>query len=84
MTKQDKENLKNKKITDSLLISCLAACDPVISKNAYLEKKWCHDYKDYGRYYATRLEWMGYRKKIAFIAITDIFYEIDYPNDKKL
>ncbi len=39
MTKQDKESMKNKKITDSLLISCLAACDPVISKNAYLEKK---------------------------------------------
>ena len=47
MTKQDKENLKNKKLTDSLLISCLAACEPVISKNAYLEKKWanCGDRK---------------------------------------
>ncbi len=69
MTKQDKENLKNKKITDSLLISCLAACDPVISKNAYLEKKWCHDYKDYGGYYATRLEWMGYRKKLRSLLL---------------
>lgn len=64
MTKQDKENLQNKKLTDSLLISCLAACEPVISKNAYLEKKWCHDCKDYGGYYATRLEWMGYREKL--------------------
>ncbi len=69
MTKQDKENLKNKKITDSLLISCLAACDPVISKYAYLEKKWCHDYKDYGGYYATRLEWMGYRKKLRSLLL---------------
>ena len=60
MTKQDKENLKNKKITDSLLISCLAACDPVISKNAY---------KDYGGYYATRLEWMGYRKKLRSLLL---------------
>lgn len=38
MTKQDKENLQNKKFTNSLLFSCLAACEPVISKNAYLEK----------------------------------------------
>ena len=69
MTKQDKENLQNKKLTDSLLISCLAACEPVISKNAYLEKKWCHDYKDYGGYYATRLEWMGYRKKLRSLLL---------------
>ena len=69
MTKQDKENLKNKKITDSLLISCLAACDPVISKNAYLEKKWCHDYKDYGGYHETCLEWMGYREKLRTLLL---------------
>ena len=69
MTKHDKENLRNKKLTDSLLISCLAACEPVISKNAYLEKKWCHDYKDYGGYYATRLEWMGYRKKLRSLLL---------------
>lgn len=69
MTKQDKENLQNKKLTDSLLISCLAACDPVISKNAYLERKWCHDYKDYGGYYATRLEWMGYREKLRSLLL---------------
>ena len=69
MTKQDKENLKNKKITDSLLISCLAACDPVISKNAYLEKKWCHDYKDYVGYYATLFEWMVYRKKLRSLLL---------------
>lgn len=69
MTKQDKENLQNKKLTDSLLISCLAACEPVICKNAYLEKKWCHDYKDYGGYHATRLEWMKYREKLRSLLL---------------
>lgn len=38
MTKQDKENLQNKKLTDSLLFSCLAACESLISKNEYPEK----------------------------------------------
>lgn len=70
MTKQDKENLQNKKLTDSLLISCLAACEPVISKNAYLEKKWCHDYTGYGGYQATRLEWMGYREKLRSLLLS--------------
>ena len=69
MTKQDKENLQNKKLTDSLLVACLAACEPVISKNAYLERKWCHDYKDYGGYYATRLEWMGCREKLRSLLL---------------
>lgn len=69
MTKQDKENLQNKKLTDSLLVSCLAVCESVISKNAYLERKWCHDYKDYGGYYATRLEWMGYREKLRSLLL---------------
>lgn len=70
MTKQDKENLQNKKLTDSLLISCLAACEVVISKNAYLEKKWCHDYIGYGGYQATRLEWMGYREKLRSLLLS--------------
>lgn len=71
MTKQDKENLKNKKITDSLLISCLATCESVISKNAYLEKKWSNycGIEGYGGYYATRLEWMGYREKLRFLLL---------------
>lgn len=69
MTRQDKENLQNKKFTDTLLISCLAACEPVISKNAYLQKKWCHDYKDYGGYNATRLEWMGYRERLRSLLL---------------
>lgn len=69
MTKQDKENLRNKRLTDSLLISCLAACEPIISKNAYLEKKWCHDYTSYGGYQATRLEWMKYREKLRSLLL---------------
>ncbi len=47
----------------------MAACEPVISKNAYLEKKWCHDCKDYGGYHATRLKWMGYREKLRSILL---------------
>lgn len=69
MTEQDKENLQNKRLTDSLLISCLAACEPVISRNVYLEKKWCHDCKDYGGYHATRLEWIGYREKLRSLLL---------------
>lgn len=70
MTKQDKENLKNKKLTDSLLISCLAACEPVISKNAYLEKKWANCGQSYnGCYEYERLEWMGYREKLRSLLL---------------
>lgn len=65
MTKQDKENLKNKQLTDSLLISCLATCESVISKNAYLEKKWANCGQSYnGCYQYERQLWMGYREKI--------------------
>ena len=69
MTKQDKENLKNKKFTDSLLVSCLAACEPVISKKAYLEKKWngynvVFDQTAGDMYRQERLEWMKYREKL--------------------
>ena len=70
MTKQDKENLQNKKFTDSLLVSCLAACEPVISKNAYLEKKWENCGQSYnGCYEYERLEWMGYRKKLRSLLL---------------
>lgn len=65
MTKTDKENLQNKRLTDSLIISCLATCESVISKNAYLEKKWSNCGKSYyGCYYAERMEWSGYREKL--------------------
>ena len=69
MTKEDRENLQNKKITDSLVISCLAACEPVISKNAYLEKKWSNYCRDYGGYQGKRLEWMGYREKLRSLLL---------------
>lgn len=74
MTKQDKENLQNKKLTDSLLISCLAACEPVISKNAYLEKKWSgyHIVSDQtagDMYRQERLEWMKYREKLRTLLL---------------
>lgn len=49
-TQENKNILKNKQLTDSLLISCLTICESVISKKAYIEKKWCHDCKYYGGY----------------------------------
>lgn len=75
MTKQDKENLKNKKFTDSLLISCLVTCESVISKNAYLEKKWknynvVRDQKAGDWYHVKRLEWMGYREKLRSLLLS--------------
>ena len=70
MTKQDKENLRNKKLTDSLLVSCLAACEQVISKNAYFEKKWGNCGQSYsGCYQYERLEWMGYREKLRSLLL---------------
>lgn len=32
--------LKDKSFTEEEIIKCLATCESVISKNAYLEKKW--------------------------------------------
>lgn len=74
MTKQDKENLRNKKLTDSLLFSCLAACEPVISKNAYLEKKWNGYYVVSNQtagdmYRQKRLEWMKYRERLRSLLL---------------
>lgn len=70
MTKQDKENLKNKKLTEPLIVSCLAACEPVISKNAYLEKKWANCGQAYnGCYQYERQLWMGYREKLRSLLL---------------
>lgn len=70
MTKEDKENLQNKKLSDSLLIACLATCESVIGKNAYLEKKWGNCEASYiGRYYAARQEWMKYREKLRSLLV---------------
>lgn len=74
MTKADKQNLADKKLTDTLIVSCLAACEPVISKNAYLEKKWsncyvCANQSTSVNYKITRLEWMGYREKLRSLLL---------------
>lgn len=65
MTKEDKESLQSKRLTASLIVACLATCESVISKNAYLEKKWNNCEKSYyGCYQYERLEWMEYREKL--------------------
>ena len=74
MTKQDKENLQNKKLTDTLLLSCLAACEKIISKNAYLEKKWSgyyvvSDQTAGDMYRQERLKWMKYREKLRSLLL---------------
>lgn len=74
MTKEDKENLQNKRLTDSMIISCLATCESVISKNAYLEKKWSNYSYCYGQtagdsYKLIRLEWMEYREKLRSLLL---------------
>ena len=74
MTKEDKQNLADKKLTATLIASCLAACESVISKNAYLEKKWsnyyvCANQSASVNYKITRLEWMGYREKLRSILL---------------
>jgi len=74
MTKQDKENLQNKKLTDSLVVSCLATCENVINKKAYLEKKWSgyHVVSDQTAgvmYRQERLEWMKHREKLRSLLL---------------
>lgn len=74
--KQEKENLANGIITKELIYACLMTCEQVISKNAYLEKKWGKWYEDLtgsadaSNYRADRLEWMGYRKKLQSLLLT--------------
>ena len=43
--KQEKENLSNGLISEELIYACLMTCEKVISKNAYLEKKWGKRYE---------------------------------------
>ena len=51
-------------------------CEKVISKNAYLEKKWGKWYEgltgsaDDNTYKINRLEWMEYRKKLQSLLLT--------------
>ena len=58
----EKENLSNRLINEELIYACLMICEKVISKNAYLEKKW-------GKWYEG-LEWMEYRKKLQSLLLT--------------
>lgn len=50
-------------------------CEKVISKNAYLEKKWSKWYEDFtgsadaNTYKIDRLEWMEYRKKLQSLLL---------------
>ena len=70
----EKENLSNGLISEELIYACLMTCEKVISKNAYLEKKWSKWYEDLtelvaglvddNTYKINRLEWMEYRKQL--------------------
>ena len=76
MLEQEKENLLNGLISEELIYACLMTCEKVISKNAYLEKKWSKWYEDLtvsadaNTYKINRLEWMGYRKKLQSLLLT--------------
>lgn len=74
ITNEDKQNLKNKKLTESIILSCLVTCESVISKNAYMEKKWKNycvlgDQSVGDDYKFIRLEWMGYREKLRALLL---------------
>ena len=76
MLEQEKENLLNGLISEELIYACLVTCEKVISKNAYLEKKWGKWYEgltgsaDASNYTADRLTWMEYRKKLQSLLLT--------------
>ena len=67
--------IKNKSYTEEQIIQCLVTCESVISKNAYLEKKWQNYHDDFvgsadaSNYRADRLEWMEYRKKLRSLLL---------------
>lgn len=69
--------LKDKLFTEEEIIKCLATCESVISKNAYLEKKWgnCYyhffDVSSSELYKEKRLEWMEYRKKLRSLLLNE-------------
>lgn len=72
----EKENLSSGLISEELIYACLMTCEKVISKNAYLEKKWGKWYEgltgsaDASNYTADRLTWMEYRKKLQSLLLT--------------
>ena len=60
--------LNNNSYTDEQIIECLATCESVISKKAYLEKKWKNCYignlSTGDQYRADRMIWREYRTKL--------------------
>ena len=68
--------MSNRLISEELIYACLMTCEKVISKNAYLEKKWGKWYEgltgsaDDSNYRAERLTWMEYRKKLQSLLLT--------------
>ena len=75
----EKEYLSNGLISEELIYACLMTCEKVISKNAYLEKKWSKWYEDLtelvaglvddNTYKINRLEWMEYRKQLQSLLL---------------
>ena len=68
----DKECLSSKLFTEEFIFKCLVTCEKVISKNAYLEKRWKNyyivdDVTSGDNYKIERLKWMEYRKKLQSV-----------------
>ena len=67
--------IKDKSYTDEDIIKCLVTCEKVISKNAYLEKKWENSVIFEGavtnadQYTFIRIRWMGYREKLRALLL---------------
>ena len=73
MKKEDRERFEKKELSTSFLIACLSTCEKIISKNAYLEKKWANTHQESisHLYSGKRKEWMEYRKKLRDVLKTD-------------
>lgn len=73
--KQEKDNLANGIISKELIYACLMTCEQIISKDAYLEKKWDKWYEDVtgsvdaNIYRVDRLTWMEYREKLQSLLL---------------
>ena len=68
--------IKDKSYTDEDIIKCLVTCEKIISKNAYLEKKWRNyqllaDYSVAEQYKEIRIEWMRYREKLRTLLLNE-------------
>ena len=69
--------IKDNSYMDEDIIKCLVTCEKVISKNAYLEKKWKNyqllaDYSATEQYKDVRIEWMGYREKLRSLLLDNV------------